>query len=166
MDSKIIKQVSSAQYLGLTINEKLLWGEYISNITKKVNSALGFLHRNLRNCPTHIKISYYRSLVILILGYACTIWDPHTLKDTNQIEKIQRRAARFVYNNYSWTTSVTGLLQNLQWQSLKSRRKLTRIFFKLFIIYYPLLIAFTSPQAIQTQNITTTLISVPNTNPT
>ena len=42
MDTKIIKQVTSAKYLGITINEKLQWAEHISNISKKANVTLGF----------------------------------------------------------------------------------------------------------------------------
>ena len=45
MDTKTIKQVTSAKYLGITINEKLQilqWAEHISNISKKANVTLGF----------------------------------------------------------------------------------------------------------------------------
>ena len=122
MDTKSIKQVSSAKYLGITINEKLQWTEHISNITKKASATLGFLHRNLNKCPSFIKIFCYKSLIILILEYACTVWDPYTLKDINKIDKILRRAARFTKNNYSWSTSVTGLINDLNWQNLHTRR--------------------------------------------
>ena len=79
----------STRGYALTYTRKTALGRTHLQHYKKANSALGFLCRNLRNCPTRIKISCYRSLVIPILEYACTIWDPHTLKDTNQIEKIQ-----------------------------------------------------------------------------
>ena len=100
MDINSIKQVSSAKYLGVTINEKLQWAEHISNITKKASATLGFLHRNLNRCPSIIKTFCYKSLIIPILEYACTVWDPYTHKDINKIDKIQRRAARFAKNNY------------------------------------------------------------------
>lgn len=135
MDAKSIKQVTSAKYLGITINEKLQWAEHISNITKKANATLGFLHRNLKKCPSHIKTSCYKSLIIPILEYACTIWDPYTLKDINKIEKIQRRAARFSKNNYSWSTSVTGLINDLNWQSLQSRRSNLKLMMMYKIIH-------------------------------
>jgi len=35
---------------------------------------------------------------------------------------VQRRAARFVTNNYDWNLSVTDMLQNLQWEQLQHRR--------------------------------------------
>ena len=41
-----------------------------------------------------------------------------------KIEKVQNRAARFVTSNYSFETgSMTGILENLKWESLKKRRR-------------------------------------------
>ena len=82
VDSKIIKQVSSAKHLGITINKnKFNWSVHISNISKKAISALGFfLLTTLKSCPSHIKESCYKFLVMPILELACTIWDPHTQK--------------------------------------------------------------------------------------
>ena len=98
------------------------WSEHISKITNKANGTLSFLHRNLKNCPSHIKSSCYKSLVVPILECGCTVWDPHLQKDINKIEKIWRRAATFVKNDYSWNTSVTDLINNLQWQNHQSRK--------------------------------------------
>ena len=48
MGSKIIKQVLSAKYLGITINENLNYTVHISTISKlKASSALDVLQRNL-----------------------------------------------------------------------------------------------------------------------
>ena len=35
---------------------------------------------------------------------------------------VQRRAARFIFNDYSYNTSVTSLLNTLNWPTLQSRR--------------------------------------------
>ena len=40
------------------------------------------------------------------------------LGDIDTIENVQRRAARFVTNNYSWYASVTEMLSNLSWPTL------------------------------------------------
>jgi len=114
--------------LGITINEKVHWSEQMSNITNKANSTLGFLHRNWKCCPSHIKASCYKSLVVPTIEYGSTVWDPHLHKDINKVEKIQRHAARFVKNDYSWSTSVTSLIINdLQWQSPQSRRSTLKV---------------------------------------
>jgi len=44
-------------------------------------------------------------------------------KDIQQLERVQRRAARFVKKDYCYTTSVTGLLDDLGWLPLFERCK-------------------------------------------
>ena len=48
-------------------------------------------------------------------------------KDIQQLERVQRRAARFVKKDYTYTTSVTGLLDELGWLPLFERRKHSRL---------------------------------------
>ena len=45
-----------------------------------------------------------------------------------ELEKVQNRAARFVTRNYDYeTASMTGILGQLKWESLKKRRKDNRL---------------------------------------
>ena len=50
------------------------------------------------------------------------------------IEKVRRRAARFVSNNFRRKASVSEMLHNLSWQSLVGRRQDQRLvrFYKIF----------------------------------
>ena len=90
-------------------------------ITAKVNSVRGFLQRNLCKCPSHIKSSFYITYVHPILEYACTVWSPYHQHNISKIEMAQRRAARFVTNSYDWNSSVTDMLQHLEWEQLQHR---------------------------------------------
>ena len=90
-----ITSVTQHKYLGVELESKLTWKEHISAITGKANSSLGSLTRNLYNYPEQIKTQAYYSLVRPHLEYACSVWDPHTQKNIQSIEKVQRRAARF-----------------------------------------------------------------------
>ena len=47
--------------------------------------------------------------------YARTAWSPCTLKDINSVESIQRRATRFVFNDYtvSLSSTVSSMLEDL-----------------------------------------------------
>ena len=56
------------------------------------------------------------------LEYASSVWSPHTDTAIQQIEKVQRRAARWVKRDYSRTSSVTAMLQSLNWRRLDLRR--------------------------------------------
>ena len=57
------------------------------------------------------------------MQYAAAAWDPYMAKDIQQLERVQRHAARFVKTDYRRTTSVTGLLNELGWLPLFERRK-------------------------------------------
>jgi hypothetical protein len=61
------------------------------------------------------------------LEYATTVWDPHKKTQIYSLERVQRRAARFVTNNYQRTASVTEMLHHLQWQTLALRRMQYRL---------------------------------------
>ena len=56
---------------------------------------------------------------------------PHLTQDTNgniqKLEMVQRRAARYVMNRQRNTSSVSDMLQRLNWRSLECRRKETRL---------------------------------------
>ena len=104
---KQLQIVDNAKYLGLTISKNLSWNNHVNNITKKANSTLAFLRRNIRNCPQRAKTQAYNTFVRPSLEYASTVWDPHTQANINKVESIQRRAARFVTNNYEPRASVT-----------------------------------------------------------
>ena len=56
-----------------------------------------FIRSNLYSCPPeNIKSQAYVTLVRPCLEYACSVWDPHTQKHCQDIEGVQRQAARFV----------------------------------------------------------------------
>ena len=54
------------------------------------------------------------------------MWDPHSQCDIYMLERVQRRAARFVFNRYKRLDSVTEMC-GLRWISLQDRRKTARL---------------------------------------
>ena len=65
---------------------------------------------------------------------------PEIKADIQQLEKVQRRAARWVLNDFSRYSSITNMLQQLSWPSLQVRRKICRLqtLFKIIHNEYPL----------------------------
>ena len=124
---QVLLEVDTAKYLGVNLSAELSWSPHVSGVCSKANSTLGFLRRNLRKCPPSLKETAYISLVRSTLEYAATIWDPHLSSDISSIEKIQRRAARFVKGDYNTFTSVTNMLKELGWQQLEDRRRDLRL---------------------------------------
>ena len=75
-----------------------------------------------------MKEAAYKGMVRPVLVYGSSIWDPHTDKIQEELEKVQNCAARFVTSNYVYETgSMTGILEQLKWESLKKRRKHNRL---------------------------------------
>ena len=117
----------AGKYLGVTISPNLTWNKHIDMAVKKANGSRAFLQQNLRKCPSGIKELGYKILVRSIIEYASTIWDPYTITSINKIEMVQRRAARFVCNDFSRRSSVTAILQALggpPWKGAEWRPKL------------------------------------------
>jgi len=124
---EVLQEVHHAKYLGVTISDDLKWCNHVDNISKKSSNTLNFLRRNLKYCPRNSKETAFFALVRSTVEYSCTIWDPYLKKDVDNLEKIHRRAARFVMNDYKLHSSVTVMLNKLKWPSLEHRRKNQRL---------------------------------------
>ena len=123
-----LDDVKAAKYLGVTIDTKLNWKDHYSSLSQKANQVLGFLRRNIPECTSKVKADCYKTLVRPILEYGCTVWDPFKKCDINNIEKIQKRAARFVTGNYTMKTGNTKQnMEKLKWETLEERRAKSKL---------------------------------------
>ena len=128
LEGTVLENVESIKYLGVTITKDLKWNTHISNVCTKANRTLGFLRRNLFSCPQDVREAAYKGLVRPILEYGSSVWDPHYEGLIDDLEKVQKRAARFVTRNYTYEKgSMIGILKKLKWESLQKRRKDNRI---------------------------------------
>ena len=75
-----------------------------------------------------MKEASYKILVRPILEYGSTVCDPHCNVLNDELENVQKRAARFVTRNYSYEAGcMTGILEELKWETLQKRRKDNRL---------------------------------------
>ena len=68
-----------------------------------------------------------KTLLRPVIEYASIIWDPHTNANISRLEMIQRRYARFVFHDYRRSSSVSAMLDQLQWASLQERRAQAKV---------------------------------------
>ena len=124
-----LEKVPHRKYLGVTLSKDLSWKQHINNITKKSNKTLGFLRRNLHSCTHKVKEKAFTTLVRPSLDYASSCWDPHIKEHIEELEKVQRRGTRFVFNNYKSRKPgcVTNMINTLQWEPLAHRRAKSRV---------------------------------------
>jgi hypothetical protein len=96
INGHILETVTSNPYLGAELTNTMSWDKQVQKVVTKGNTALGFMRRNVGSCPEEVKKQAYLALVLPHLEYASSAWDPHLQKHIQQIEMVQRRAARFI----------------------------------------------------------------------
>lgn len=124
-----LKQVTSHKYLGVTLTSNLSWNIHIDNICSSAFRKLCFLRHKLKNSPANVKLLSYFTFIRPKLEYACIVWDPYTNHNIRKLERIQRKAVRFIYSKYSRTDSPSQLMLTNNIPSLESRRKCFRLDF-------------------------------------
>ena len=124
----ILSQASEAKYLDVSLSCDMEWAKHIQQVTSSCSSTIGLLHRNLSGCPIQLRERACISLIRSRLEYASAIWDLHLKKHINSLEAIQRRAAHFTTQDFGRTSSVSRMLEDLGWLTLKERRRNIRLF--------------------------------------
>ena len=121
------RQKKPAATLKVNINDNLMWDKQTQNITNKGNRTIGFIRRNLRECTVPVKAAY-TAMVRPSLEYALTVWGTPSQAHIKQLESVQRRAAKYVYNDYhSRRHTDTKMVENLNREPLIVRRKTNRL---------------------------------------
>ena len=100
----ILKEVSNAKYLGVTMNTRLLWKKHVHEICGKDNQTRQFLQRNLVACKAETKLQCYKIFMRPIVEYSSSVWDPVGNNQlTKQIESVQGKAARWITSSKKWS---------------------------------------------------------------
>ena len=136
LHGQVLETTTSARYMGVDISDNLNWSDHINRVTSKASSSLGFIRRNIPNRHQQLRSAAYKAVVRPQVEYAASVWDPHTVIHINQIERVSRRAARWVMSDLQRTSSVTTtcMLNTLGRRNFAQRRTDPR-----FVLMYKVL---------------------------
>lgn len=112
----LVPEASSCKYLGIILRSDLSWADQVNFTVKKAWKALHFIMRILRKGTSNTKSLAYTTLVRPILEYGAACWDPYREGQIREIDRVQRKAAKFAHHT-----------NNSTWETLASRRKIARI---------------------------------------
>ena len=123
--SQALEVVDGSKYLGVTVTDNLTWSKLVSAIAVKAHRSLCFLLRNFKHCSRQVKAATYTTVVRPVMEYAA----PYRQADIKALEEVQRRAARYVFNDYTTRTPgcVTDMVKDLEWESLHDRQQISRL---------------------------------------
>jgi hypothetical protein len=96
-----IESENDVKLLGVTIDYELKFDKHISDICKKASRQLNVLKRIGKYLNKLGRLTIYYSFILSNLNYCPITWHFCSEKNTLKMEKIQERALRFVYNNYT-----------------------------------------------------------------
>ena len=88
LEGAVLENVDNIKYLCVTITNDLKWNTDISNICTKANRTLVYLRQTLFSCAQNVKEAAYKGMVRPILEYGSSVWDPHTGKLQEELEKV------------------------------------------------------------------------------
>ena len=106
--------------LGVTFDRNLKFNIHINDKIKKAYSILGIIKRNFKLMTGNAFIQIYKSMVRSHLEYANSVWAPHRVMDIENLERVQKRATKMIYNLKKM--SYEDRLKNLNLPTLKYRR--------------------------------------------
>ena len=110
-----LNSTKSERDLGVWISTNLTWDKQALEQSARANKLLGYIRRNTRYIlNAAVRRTIYLALVRPHLGYATQIWAPQSIDLILRMERIQRRATKYVLNlSFSCSDSYVSRLRSL-----------------------------------------------------
>lgn len=122
-----ITQVKVYKYLGVFPTSDIRWNKHIDVVSSRALNKVYFLRRHFTFATADAKISTYITLLYPITKYRNVVWGPYTSTNTTKLTRIQNRAVRFTFHEYSRHTSVSLLTENSGLISLGTKLRINRL---------------------------------------
>ena len=95
----------------ITFSSDFTWTAHYNIIISKAYQMLGLIRRTFKIDCVNAKKQLYIALVRSQFQYCSILWRPQLIKDITMIERIQRRATKYILNDYN--SSYKSRLQQL-----------------------------------------------------
>ena len=96
-NNQIVQPSTSAKYLGITIDNKLLFKQHIILLENRVARSVGIIAKVSYYLPFNTLITLYHALVHSQLLYALPIWASTYKTYLDKLEKLQNKALRIIF---------------------------------------------------------------------
>ena len=101
LGNDVVEVALSVKLLGIHIDDQLSFNEHISNICKSASKQLNALVKLKCFLGFEERKVLINSFILSNFNYCPLIWSISTVKSLNKVENLQKRALRFLHNNYS-----------------------------------------------------------------
>ena len=120
IDGKELTRATEYKYLGVILDESLSWKAHVNYLISKVSKRIGIVGRTRKSISMHTATIIYKSFVLFVIDYCDTVWSCCGCYNADNIEKLQRPAARIIMQ----TDSSDDALAHLKYDTLGLRREM------------------------------------------
>ena len=85
----------------MIMSNDLSWSRHCEYIVSKAYRTLGMIRRAFKTSSIPAKRKLYLSLVRSRLSYCSPVWRPQHARDVISLERVQRRATKYILNDYT-----------------------------------------------------------------
>jgi len=97
--SRVVHE-KQVKLLGVHIDFKLSFTEHVSAVCKKAGKHLNVLGRLSKTLNDEDKLTLFYSFILSHFNYCSAIWHFSSVSDVLKMEKIQKRALQYVFNDF------------------------------------------------------------------
>ena len=102
VDGKPLNFNKQHRDLGILVSANLSWSDHINSICSNAYKSFYFIRRSISSLSTtDLRRQLYLTLVRSNMVYCSQLWRPFLIKDVLCLEKVQRRASKFILYDYS-----------------------------------------------------------------
>ena len=95
---KSLTKVDCEKDLGVIFSNDLKTSKHCISASEKANKILGLIAQSLDFKNPSVINKLYRSIIRPHLEYAVSAWSPNLIKDSDRLERVQRRATKLIPN--------------------------------------------------------------------
>ena len=117
LDNQPISRVEHAKSLGLIIDDRLSWSNYIKELCRKISSPIGALRRIRFLISQSTAVQIYNALIQPHFDYCAPVWDGLSSYLCEKLQKLQNRTAM---GSPVFVAVAKIIMQNIKEQALST----------------------------------------------
>ena len=96
MNGSNIFCVEKAKFLGVVIDNKLIWTEHLKFVTRKISKGIGIIIKARKYFNSDTLLSLYNTLILPFLSYCVHVWGAASAVHLEKIYILQKKIVRII----------------------------------------------------------------------
>ena len=94
VDGQEVRRVKIVEYLGMMVDDKLVWDQHVDYISSKITRSIGILKRIKHFIPQESLLLLYHTLIESYFRYCSIVWGQCGETQKDKLQTLQNKAAQ------------------------------------------------------------------------